>query len=386
MIDKHEFERRCLKIHEHFGKLDINASSKLNYSYMMVSTSLGNFLFSMDSKTHLPIYKEILINQELAEAEQYVEDFWEMVRTEYCEGLNISDLVSDPGIICTFHTGSYRLIGQYLAYMNVPYTLLVSGDVSERENRITSFLREQRDMDDGRVEVIDLKAGNMLFSLAGVLKRNRNLLVYIDGNMGTGSEMHNMVSIPFLDMAMRVRTGIANLGYLYKKKLYPVIADRIDIGKSVLKFLAPIRFEGGSGNRKSFALQATRSLYRILEEQVRKDPSQWEGWLSIYDYADFDTCGSSIGPGQIDSPYNGDLFCFNDKEYALFSPVTGPYLLEKKGYNIYELDKKTHELLLELRNKPISRDRINNDRRFLQLMEKGVLKGMLNQIPGYVNL
>src|SRR5690606_2486951 len=116
-----------------------------------------------------------------------------------------------PGIICTYHTGSYRLICRLLAAAEMSAALLLATDVLKVQG--LDFLEIYRQAAGAHagaeLMLIDAERPTSLMAMARAAKRGLPILAYIDGNAGAGaaSRSHNLAEISFLAGRMPVRQG-----------------------------------------------------------------------------------------------------------------------------------------------------------------------------------
>src|SRR5690606_8694115 len=95
-------------------------------------------------------------------------------------------LKNSPGIVCTYHSGSYRLINKVLAEADVPFALVVNKTVLRQES--DSFQKQFDRVTPGFPEslhLIDAEEPTALLKMIRTLKSGKNLVVYVDGNTGS---------------------------------------------------------------------------------------------------------------------------------------------------------------------------------------------------------
>src|SRR5690349_8607120 len=113
-------------------RINIWEKDELLVKFNFVSAGLTNFLPELDHNKHEAIFKDILLHQRLSVLEQ---EFFGALDYASYENLtpDVWKALQSPAVICTFHTGSYRLINQFLAKNNIPYSLVISKDVLEQQ-------------------------------------------------------------------------------------------------------------------------------------------------------------------------------------------------------------------------------------------------------------
>lgn len=95
----------------HFSQgLPNREDEAVNAQFNMTSASLLNYLPSISFNQHEEIFKSILLYKKLSIVEQSAYDALDMVETENLNRDTLNVLKNKPSIICTFHTGSYRII------------------------------------------------------------------------------------------------------------------------------------------------------------------------------------------------------------------------------------------------------------------------------------
>lgn len=254
-----------------------------------------------------------------------------------------------PGIIVTFHTGSFRLIGHYLAANGIPFKLVVANDGMLREGNLANELYSQESLDTIGFDLIDANEKNCLIKICRTLREKTNVLIYMDGNTGAGNEYQNqnLITVPFLNQHINVRAGAAYAAFINKVPLYPVTASRRWRYVSKLEFRRPI-IPNSPSDKKTFAESVMVSIYKDLENLVYERPWQWDGWLYLHHYAKV-SVDESIHP-QIDNDGKSakKQVAFNKRDYGFFRVNEKHFLFRKADYKCFEVEQWLYTRLEQL--------------------------------------
>lgn len=277
------------------------------------STTLYLFRPDIPFCRHPEIYRRACAHQVLALAEQKCPRWAARLR-------DISvpvRLRRRPGIIATFHTGSYRLLPRWLHTQGIPFSLVISNEVMLAQG---GRYREQAANPPADVfDLIDADRPDAFFRMRRALASGKCLLIYVDGNSGAATASASREqTLAFFGRHIRVKTGTAMLACLTGVPIYPIAHIRhkngtspFDIGRTIIADKAAPR-----GRQ---AMDITRKLYQRLEGTLREDPAQWENWFFLHrfmaDEERIDKVSSSL-----DDP---------------------AWIVVETGGRIYHLDRKT---------------------------------------------
>lgn len=328
---------------------------------VVVSASLLNYLPEIHWNKHEGVFKKVLLSQRLSYFDQSQK---QLLNQAQLVGLTYDDLMllkSNPGIICTFHFGSYRLINLLLTTRGIPFSLVVSRTVINMQGASISDLYNhyKSEQSESNIQIIDAEAPASALQMLRTLKSGKSLVVYIDGNTGAGDatfDSANCLEIPFLDKTIKARKGVATLSYLTKVPIIPLVSIRAAIQKNVLKFGSKI-FPSFESNKDEFVQSATARLFSFVETHIRKDPGQWESWLYLHKFASYST-GISHVPTKKTGNYTGTVK-FNARAFGLFRLNKKHILLKKENYISYIIDSSVYELLKESRRTAVSTEDID---------------------------
>lgn len=262
--------------------------------YFLPSLSLKSFLPELSENERIEFIKKVKLNQSLASYDLY--------NVELIENLEISaelcqELKNDSHIIVTYHSGSYRQLLIFLMKNNIQYKLVTDSKFIEEQGeemyRIQKELTNKwgLNLDLDEFEIINAEEPKSFFKYIHALKNNINLIFYLDGNKGVSKNEKNnesesnLLKVAFYNYYFYGRIGIGYLSYLANKPILPVLNSRTERLDTSLVFFNKI-IPNKSNGRKEEAKRITMKLYEILEKELKKDLTQWEGWLYIHHFTD----------------------------------------------------------------------------------------------------
>jgi lauroyl/myristoyl acyltransferase len=346
--------------------------AKLN----IVSACLSNYLPHIPHSEHTQIFKNIFLHQQLSIFEQ---SFYELPDYVVYENLNaqIWELIKKgTSIICTFHTGSYRLINLFLAKNKIPYSLIISKEVIATQGdsfaKMFAELSKNNNTQEA-LKLIDAESPNSALQMIKDLKKGRNLVIYIDGNSGAGNETisnNNNCEIAFLNKTIFARQGVGFLAHIMQVPVITVTSYRKSLTDIRLKFFNPI-FPNPTEDRAVFAKKITQDIYDLVSPIIKEYPEQWEAWLYLHKVADGGS--SNFMTEGITIPSNAsDALRFNSSCFGIFKIVKENFLFRKSNYRSYRISEAVYNLLAACAAGPVSRSEIILDE-FPELCENKVL-------------
>src|SRR3546814_661083 len=128
-MKKTTYLRRLETIAKQVEGISITQDETWYRRFAIFSTNLGLMMPQIPVARHIELFKKTVRNQCWAKVE---ENFVSVIDYSMQEAVAkaVAGLHSQPAVICTFHTGSYRLLGHVLAKMGVPFALLVASDIA----------------------------------------------------------------------------------------------------------------------------------------------------------------------------------------------------------------------------------------------------------------
>lgn len=357
-------------------KLKIWEDDFISGTFNLVSAGLHNYLPQIDCVEHEGIFSNILLHQRLSNLEQ---EYLETLDCVTCEEFtnDKQDLLRKGGaIICTFHTGSYRIINQVLIRHKIPFTLVIAKSIIELQGEqfASLYKRFSGNDDDGLFGLIDAESPSSGLQMLREIKKGRNLVLYIDGNSGVANNDNgkdNLCDIQFLSQRIFARKGIAFLAHIAKAPILTVACYRQSLDDIRLLFFSPI-YPDAHLSRETFSQTATQKIYDFVAPLIAAYPDQWEGWLYLHKVANivqsFETSQKDNAATTVSEEANLRL---NLNEYGVFKVLDDFYLFKKSNYTSFVIDKDVYILLHCAISKPIRKKGID-DSLFTQLYESNV--------------
>lgn len=301
------------------------ASTDIMNAFTFYSANLTHFLPCIPPAAHGKLFRQTYQHLWLSHMDQayFGGDFptaiqgWEKSLAE--------KLRERPGIVCTLHTGSYRLVSYLLARAGVPYVLLVSGRVLEEQGaEIRSVL--ERLSPDSPIPLIEAEQPSAALAILRTLRNGTSLLAYFDGFEGAVlADPGKLARVSFLGQHLLVRKGIPYLAYRAGVPLYPVLNFRNEDGS--IRVFHGETLEHTGYTRDGFVNHALQHLFDFLGSLLIHYPEQWEGWLSLHEH---------IVPGQCHRRADTRL----KRLYGLLKLDDRRYLMDKRTYELIPLRLK----------------------------------------------
>ena len=212
----------------------------------------------------------------------------------------------------------------WLMQQHIPFTLVVSEDVEEKQGHANRQLHQQivgAGMET-YFQTFTAQDPLVLRKMLRALQQGHFILLYLDGNTGAGMQKGTHV-LSFLQQPLRVRTGAAALSFLAKVPIYPVLPIFDAQGQPEV-IHGPVVQPPEGQQRDHYMAVTMRKLYGMLEQLIKKYPMQWEGWFYVHD-----DLVLAADPS-INSFFN---------HYMPFSWAGNYFLLHKATYQAYPLKK-----------------------------------------------
>jgi len=277
-------EHRNDLIARHSGNMQ-GLTTQSDARLAITSANLMHFWPQADVREHQRLFSEILFHQSMSGLEQKYPGILSFVETRFEHAETESMLINGPSVICTFHSGSYRVINHYLLSRKVSYCLVVAGKISREQGEIfkhdcNNFYPDLEDS----FSVIDAEAPYGALAMVRSLRDGKSLLVYVDGNTGAiAGDRRKSTLISSGNASFYARTGFANIAALAGVPLIPVISLRESLERIVLTFHRPVFFNS-SVIWERFAGGVTRKLYTDFFSALHGYAGQWEGWLYLHHF------------------------------------------------------------------------------------------------------
>ena len=346
------------------GDNHLKDDEKLGIQFNLVSASLLNYLPEIAFPHHEDIYKNILLHQHLSRLE---ESFYGALDYVTCENLNKdirSVLRYKPSIICTFHTGSYRVINLWLTKQNIPYVLVIARNViaAQSDRFLQSYNQLPGSYKAHSFSWIDAESPSSGLKMLREIKNGKNLLLYIDGNTGSGSNTmsnHNHLTIDFFARQIFARKGIALLAHIAHSPIITVASYRKSMADIRLRFFDPL-FPDAKQERAAFAKATTQKIYNMVAPIIKAHPHQWEGWMYLHKSAHIPVTDEKLAGSANMKPVACERVLFNSAGFGIFKIEDNAFLFQKNNYRFYPVNKSLYHLLSGCMLQPVSRKNIES--------------------------
>lgn len=264
-------------------------SSLWHQRFVLFSAHVGMAFPAIAPDRHLEWFHKVILNQQLMQSEedgQGVEELdWE---GPYDEMMDL--LSSRPSIICTFHTGSYRMINHYLLKCcPIPHSILISEEAEKAES--PNFRQKIQGMalpDEMELKTIVADQPYSALQIIRSLAAGRHVLAYLDGNLGSSTAdtgRDPRVDMNFFGLPIHVRFGLAYLAHRAGVPLIGILAIRSpDLGNTFRIFHMISEPNLLHSDPHVFAGQVTKKMYLDLENLLKKEPWQWDMWFHLHEY------------------------------------------------------------------------------------------------------
>lgn len=349
-----------------------NVSNDLNIKFEIVSAGLLNYLPEIPFLNHQSIFTKILSYQR-SNIQTQNKISSEGFGTENLNEETLTYVQTRPVIICTFHLASYKLINHFLAEHEISYSLVTSSQVVKTQS---GFYQNERttlyqDRTGSSFELIDAESSSCALQMLRTLKNGKSLLIYIDGNIGSGIKTRdnaNNCIINFLGQQIYARKGAGFLSHAANVPILPVLCyNHLEMGLKLRFF--DLLFPTLQTEREAFAAEVTQKLYDLATPFIKRYPEQWEGWLYLHKVAFLIV--PQIQSKACANTYNSYLF-FNSMLFGIFNVNSSFYLFNKRDYMSYPINDHLYSLLKESVETPVHSKKFPKDY-LLELLNKNVL-------------
>jgi len=361
-------------VNEYKKTIDIQQDENLTGQLNMMSAGLVNYLPKIDTDQHEDIYKNILLHKKLSILEQSSLEALNYVTTEDLSTSTLDLLKTKPAVICTFHTGSYRILNLFLIRHNIPYSLVMGTSIVQQEGALFHNLYNNLPgiQSTESFKIFDAEASTVGLQMLRELKRGRSLLLYIDGNTGAGTtatKKDNRCVINFLHQQLFARKGIAYLAHTARVPVVTVASYRPSWEDIRLKFYDPI-LPDSNIDKSAFAESTTQHIYNLVAPLIKAYPEQWEGWLYIHKSAKI--IQQPTAQERKKNTNSTEKISFDSFRFGIFKLNGLPLLLNKNTYAFYEINNQLYDLLTACMSHPVKKDNIDIAL-FNKLYEQGVI-------------
>ncbi|MGY3091464.1 hypothetical protein ACVWYF_004532 [Hymenobacter sp. UYAg731] len=277
-------------------------------------------------------------------------------------------------IFCTFHFGSYQMVGTLLRKLGFDFSVLTL-----REGITSDMLHKAAATD--RLDVLHADSPSVMLEMHNTLQAGKSIMAFIDGNPDAVSEANSKsyARVDLLGHKLLAKKGIPSLAYAAGVPIVPIVSYRVGPDDVRVVFGAPI-VPSRAVPRAAYVQHALQSCYGLLEQYLRTRPEQWLYWRMIHHYLDLGGAAvASAGPPLVPSYYT-----FNQQRYEMYQGRQYNYLYDQHRHEAFAVSAN---LLAYLRYIVATPDtaaavavRINPTLR-QELLAKQVLRGVSPEEP-----
>jgi len=309
--------------------------------FSFFSANLTNFMPWLAPAQHPVLFQEAFVNQQLSLLDDRYFTTGIPMPVHGWDSAIAPMLQDQPGIICTLHAGSYRILAYLLTVSRMPFAVLMAGKVANEQGAaFRARYAEWQERNGGALTlpIIPAEEPRGLWQALRLLRQGYHLLVYLDGFTGLPTDRDkNMQCLPFLGQHLYVRRGAAWLAQQAHVPLYAINNIRQADGSLLMMADEPIHHMEVS--RHGGEDLAMSRMFAFFSKQIIQAPAQWENWFFLHFQLDVNRMTRceplSILAREAEEP-NG---LPDWKHYGLYRDGKRHYLLEKKGYQSYEMER-----------------------------------------------
>jgi Kdo2-lipid IVA lauroyltransferase/acyltransferase len=204
---------------------------------------------------------------EVAKIDDIVPCFDAYVSMEGWEHLERFRAFGRTAIVVTGHVGNWELLAAYVARAGIPLAASARRIADPRLNKLVNDFRTRSGM-----RVILRNSPNSGFEILKTLKQRGVLALQIDQDIRVPS-----VSVPFFGRLARTPAAAALLAIRRNLPAVPVFAQRRPQGGHHFTVMPPIH-PPKTGDLRRDILDLTSQFSRILEDHIRRNPTEWNWW------------------------------------------------------------------------------------------------------------
>jgi hypothetical protein len=194
---------------------------------------------------------------------------YEDLSSRLCDFISKCNITQRGCIWFSFHMGPYHILIHLLNKLNGNLAVLVSRQVYDDYNPELRSHRLGK-----KISLINVQDAAAIWKIKHAMQSGIQLLVYIDGNMGSGLQLKRTVQLPLGQLCWSLSTVLADWASCYQIPVVPIWMF-IDEGKRPqLKLGQPHAVTDATAFVKDCFLQFYQDLLRY--------PAQWKGWLFVH--------------------------------------------------------------------------------------------------------
>lgn len=330
---------------DHIDNIDVASDKNLLSHLTLTSANYRKLMPWLPHASHLPNFKKIILHQQLSALEH---KYLESLSFLCVEGLTSEIdhlLLEKPSIICTFHSGSYRLLNTFLMQRQIPYALVAARTIiqKQKDSYHETFNKLHLSYLYHDFTLIEAESAHCGLQMLRALKEGKSLLIYIDGNSGVKADHSKSHLTDFFQGKIFARSGVPFLAHVAGVPIISVINYRKNIDQPILRFFDPI-FPATTADRQLFAETAVQQIYNNFASVLQEYPDQWEAWMYLHRSIFFDSNQNALL-----IPANRLLDCVlsNKERFGLINTEKCKLLFDKDSYISYPLSDRLFTSLFQ---------------------------------------
>ncbi|GGF03809.1 hypothetical protein [Hymenobacter cavernae] len=258
----------------------------------------------------------------------------------------VQQLGQQPFIFCTFHFGSYQMVGALLRQFGIEFSVLTL------KQGVTSEMLHHAAVDDP-LDVLHADSPSILLEMHSTLQAGKSIMVFIDGNPEAISEADSAAyaRVNLLGHKLLAKKGIASLAHATGVPILPIVSYRTGPEQVRVFFGSPIKPDR-SVPRATYVQQTLQACYGQLEHYLATRPEQWLYWRMIHNYVDLSnghSGGAALPTANLGSPTH---YVFNQERYELFAARKYAYLFDRFTQEAFTISPKLLAYLRHLTTHP----------------------------------
>ena len=256
----------------------------------------------------------------------------------------VSQPQREPFIFCTFHFGSYQMVGALLRQYGIEFSVLTL-----REG-VTSEMLHHAAADDP-LDVLHADSPSVLLEMHSTLQAGKSIMVFIDGNPEVISDADSAAyaRVSLLGHTLLAKKGVTSLAHVTGVPIVPIISYRTGPEQTRVVFGAPIRPDRAVP-RATYVQQTLQACYGQLEQYLATRPEQWLYWRTIHNYLDESSRHQGTkGQGAPELPTH---YTFNQERYELFVAQKHTYLYDRYTQDAFTISANLRAYLSHLTAAP----------------------------------
>ena len=320
-------------------------------------------------------YKDYAFNKNLNTYE--INHFVSLYNNQKIQLFGKENLISDrPAFYCSFHLGPYMTVPILLALKGILISVVVDDFSFKKRTKYESATEKienqglNLNLKNNNLEKINAEDRRSIFKMIKIVKENKSLFSYIDGNTSTNKGNNNTLTFNLANKKVKSQKGIAYLCHLLNIPLVPIISYRENgfLNFHIEKPILPIN------NREFFCEQSLSKCWGFFEKVFLRFPEQYE-FMNKNDLFVNDKYEDIL----FTKASRNNNFNFNSNDYDFFTKENNFFLFNYFSQGVIQISKGMFEFLAKVKSKKLSLSYndlsyfIKDEKTLKQLISKRIL-------------